>query len=271
MVRLMTFKLVDWVDSFGREYKMVTGDEKGERAEQKVYLILLTYNCDDYLEKCIKATKKQVKGVYALDNGSNDGTIETLKTLGVDYITSKKKGDLSYLMNKNLKRVPTDGWCFYVNPDEILFDLPNNFISKYCSFLHRLEVFASDVRFPDFVYNYSTLFSGFCWGEEPGVYWTARRLFRYTGAERFRGRTHYNVSNLHPGQRHAPLPNNEHTGMWGGTVAKTELVALFHYGKCRGVEKQRGKGERLIDGDLLARGLIPTRPYFGSHPSVMEL
>lgn len=264
------FEIVDWRDNFRREYKVVLGEPDKGSEKTPINLVLLTYNCDDYLEKCLKATLNQVDNVYAMDNGSRDGTLKILKDFNVDYKTTRVKGDLSKLMNLNLKRVPTNGWCLYVNPDEILFDLPNGFIGKYCHFLEASDILASDVRFPDFIYNYATLFAGFDWGEGPGKYWTARRLFRFTGSEQFRGKVHYNISNIHPKQRHAPIPNNEHTGMWGGTVAKTDIIKLFHYGKCRGVERQRGKEGRLIDGDSIAWGEVPTLIYNGPHPSVMR-
>ena len=270
VVRLQMFKIDDWVDGFRRDYKVVREVPGKKNNPARVNLILLTYNCDDYLEYCLKATENQVDKVFALDNGSNDSTIKILKDYNVDYITSKVKGDLSKIMNKNLKRVPK-GWCFYVNPDEILYDLPKNYIGRYCAFLEANDVYASDVRFPDFIYNYRTLFAGFDWGEGPGLYWTARRLFRFTGSERFRGAVHYNISNIHPKQRHAPIPNHEHTGYWGGTVVKTDAIKLFHYGKCRGTERQRGKGPRLINGEAIAVGAIPTMPYWGSHPSVMGI
>lgn len=265
----MPFEIIDWKDRFNRDYKVVVGDEKKEKEDVILRMIMLTYNSEDYLEKCLEATKNQTGCVFALDNGSTDRTLNILKDYNVNYITSKKKGDLSWLMNKNLKQVPVGGWCLYVNPDEILFDLPRGFIGKYCSFLERNDIFASDVRFPDFIYNYATLFAGFDWGEGPGKYWTARRLFRFTGSESFRGDTHFNISNYHPKQRCAPIPNHEHTGMWGGCVTKTELIKLFHYGKCRGIERQRGKGKRLVHGDSIAFNQVATIPYTGRHPSVM--
>lgn len=264
------FKIVDWQDRFGRKYKLVTGEPEKYETKMPINLILLTYNCDDYLEYCLKATEDQVDNVYAMDNMSTDNTIKILKDYNVDYKRSSIKGDLSALMNLNLKRVPKNGWCLYVNPDEILYDLPKGFIGKYCKFLEDNKTYASDVRFPDFIYNYGTLFAGFDWGEGPGVYWTARRLFRYTGSEQFRGEVHYNISNLHPTQGNA-IFNYEHTGFWGGTVVKTTLIQLFHYGKCRGVERQRTKGERLVDGDRIATGAIATLPYCGTHPKVMNI
>jgi len=262
----MTFVLGKWKDRFEREYIMVGGDEVREPdTKVPLNLILLTYNCDDYIEKCLKATENQVDGVYALDNGSKDNTLSILKDFNVDVIKSGIKGDLSKIMNKNLKRVPK-GWCFYVNPDEILFERNDGYLKKYCSFLERNNIRASDVRFPDFIYNYRTLFAGFDWGEGPtGVYWTARRLFKYTGNEIFTGKTHYNISNTNDPN----AGNYEHHGSWDGVVAKTNLINLFHYGKCRGIERQRGKGERLVDGEMIASGMVPTMPYFGHHPKVM--
>jgi len=262
----MTFVIGKWTDKFNRVYNIVGGDDKGEK-EIPLNLILLTYNSEDYLAKCLKATENQVDGMYALDNGSTDNTLKILKDFNVNYIKSGIKGDLSKIMNMNLKRVP-EGWCLYVNPDEILFELPDGYLKKYCNFLDKNGCFASDVRFPDFIYNYRTLYAGFDWGEGPtGIYWTARRLFKYTGNEMFRGKTHYNISNTTDNTK----GQYEHQGYWDGIVVKTNLINLFHYGKCRGVENQRGKGERLINGEAIAKGLVPTMPYYGVHPKVMGL
>jgi len=261
----MSFTVAKWTDAFNRSYNLIGGDEKDEK-EIPLNLILLTYNSEDYLDKCLKATKNQVDNVYALDNGSTDNTIKILKEHKIDYIRSGIKGDLSMIMNKNLDRVPY-GWCLYVNPDEILFELPDGYLKKYCNFLEKNGVYASDVRFPDFIYNYRTLYAGFDWGEGPtGIYWTARRLFRYTGNETFKGKTHYNIST-----NDSTKGQYEHQGYWDGVVVKTNLISLFHYGKCRGVEGQRGKGQRLISGEDIAKGLVPTKPYYGPHPKVMEL
>jgi len=261
------FKIIDWKDRFDRKYKVVLGEPDKSSTKVPINLIMLTYNCDDFLEYCLKATKNQVDNVYVMDNMSSDRTIKILRDYNIDYKRSTIKGDLSKLMNLNLKRVPK-GWCFYVNPDEILFDLPKGFIGKYCSFLENNSISCSDVRFPDFIYNYRTLFAGFDWGEGAGIYWTARRLFRYTGSERFVGKIHYNISNMREGQQN-PIFNNEHTGFWGGTVVKTNLMQLFHFGKCRGIERQRGKGERLLNGELVAQGAVATMPYYGRLPSVL--
>jgi len=262
------FKLQPYRDSFGRMYEVITGDSNIKPV--RVSAIMLTHNCDDYLQYCIDALKNQVDTIYVLDDGSTDNTLKILRKNKVDHRCVVFDGDLdlSRNMNHNMKRIKTEQWLFYVNPDEILFDLKKNYIGRMCGFLQKNKIHCVDVAFPDFVYNYGTLFAHFDWGAGPGNYWTARRLFYYTGKEKFLGKTHYNIANLFKGEK--PY-NNEHTGKWKGTVVKAPDIKLFHYGKLRGIERQRGKGERVMDGEMIARGHIATIPYNGPHPKVLKL
>lgn len=266
------FEIKKWTDNKGRDYDIIV-EKKGKKVEPvKVSAIMLTHNSEDYLEYCIRAIHNQVDKIYVLDDGSLDNTINILEKYDcVDFITRTYDGelDLSKRMNDNLKRVPKNQWLLYVNPDEILYDLPDNYIGRYCHFLQNNGIYCSDVRFPDFIYNYGTLFAAFDWGEGPGFYWTARRLFYWTGEEEFHHPTHYNISNLKKGdffQR-----NNEHTGEWEGRVVKTDRIQLYHYGKLRGVEQQRGKEERITNSFAIAWGMVPTITFRGNHPSVMNL
>lgn len=253
------FQIEKHKDNFGREYDLVSKAsllmDDPRRADKitKVFALILTYDSDDYLPYCKKAVKNQVDKIFELNEESDD---------------------LSRVANKLLNMIPKNSWVFYVNPDEILYDLPDNYLGALAHFLEKNKIYCADIRFPDFIYNYGTLFAGFDWGEGPGNYWTARRLFKWTGKEKFIHKTHFNISNMTEKERKLPLLckyNNEHTNEWKGIVAKLPDVKLFHYGKLRGVERQRGKGERLLNGELMAKGIVPTIPYHGKHPSVMGL
>lgn len=251
------FQINDYKDRFGRKYSLVGSeyidyeDMTKFRGKTKVYAMMLTYGQEDYVDYCMKALEEQVSGIFQ---------------------HNEKTDDLASAANKCLKTIPKNNWVFYVNPDEILFDLPPNYLKSLVGFMEKNNIKCGDVRFRDFIYNYSTLFAHFEWGEGVGNYWTARRLFYWTGKEKFIHKTHFNISNVKSGlPRLDALANNEHTGEWEGTVAKLNDVILFHYGKCRGVEGQRGKRGRLIDGEQFAKGELATIPYHGIHPSVMGL
>lgn len=263
------FEIKKRCDKLKREYQIIEGDE--DRSPVKVVAFMLVYNMEDYLRYCINALKPQVDEIYAIDNNSRDNSTKILHDGGVKWFSSGTKGDLAKLANELLEKIPPNTWVFYVNPDEILFDLPPKFLGKYASFLAENKIYCSDVRFPDFVYNYGTLFANFDWGEGPGIYWTARRLFYYTGKERFVHPTHFNIANMFPNIGDTVPYNHEHTGEWDGVVAKSNDIQLFHYGKLRGVERQREKGNRICEGNLIASGQIATIPYCGPHPSVMKL
>lgn len=280
------FEIKEYSDKFGRVYKSITGDDTSFDPK-KIYVMIMTYNCEDYIKYCIDAFKNQNVEFVIVDNGSTDETQTILTFRELKYTVERNKGDLSYLANTCLKNIPPNSWVFYVNPDEILFDLPDNYLNRLASFMEKNEIYCGDVRFPDFVNNYSTLFAHFDWGEGAGNYWTARRLFYYTGRERFIHPVHFNVTNMYPFEEFTAkckmalsketgletgIPfNNEHTGEWTGTVARLSEVKLYHYGKLRGAEKQRGKGDRLVHGDLIAAGQVATIPFRGRHPSVLKL
>ena len=271
---VIVFEIKEYSDKFGRVYKAITGDDTSFDAK-KIYVMMLTYNCEDYIKYCIDAFKNQYVSFVFVDNGSTDRTNEIIDAIVdrgeiiCEWQQDLKKDDLSYLANKCLEKIPPNSWVFYVNPDEILYDLPENYLGRLASFMEDNRIYCGDVRFPDFVYNYSTLFANHDWGDGAGNYWTARRLFYYTGEEKFIHPVHFNVSNVeHPSDTGF---NNEHTNEWKGTVAKLMNVVLFHYGKLRGMERQRGKNYTSVSGDLIAKGEIATMPYKGRHPSVMKL
>ena len=250
------FRRKKYKDKFGREYDLVYISLPATKEKRKkVYALVLTYDSEDYLHYCEDALGGMVDGIFK---------------------HCEKGDDLSKIANECLKRIPKNSWVFYVNPDEILFDLPKNYLRSLAAYLEKQEIYCADVRFRDFAYNYNTLFAHFDWGEGVGNYWTARRFFKWTGKEKFIHKTHFNISNcVDVDFEHDPSmyghSNNEHTGEWIGTVAKLNDVILFHYGKCRGMESQRGKGERLLDGEQFVKGQIATIPYRGRHPNVMNL
>jgi uncharacterized protein YuzB (UPF0349 family) len=243
------FQIDKYKDSFNREYELVRCKEWKICGKEKVFALVLTYGSDDYLHYCKSALDKQVDMIF-------------------EYC--EKGDDLSEIANECLKKIPVNSWVFYVNPDEILFDLPEGYLGALTHFLEENKIYCGDARFRDFAYNYGTLFAHFDWGEGAGNYWTARRLFKWTGKEKFIHKIHFNISNNWD-KNDTQQPNNEHTGEWNGTVAKLNDVILFHYGKCRGIEGQRGKSGRLVDGEAFARGSIATIPYTGRHPSVMNI
>jgi glycosyltransferase involved in cell wall biosynthesis len=274
------FEIKEYKDKFSRVYKTISYNGEYDPMVDasklpKIYVMIMTYNCDDYIKYCIDAFKNQSVDFVFIDNGSTDKTNKIIDDIVAEgkiisnWQEDLAKGDLSYLANKCLEKIPNNSWVFYVNPDEILFDLPVNYLNRLAKFMEDNQIYCGDVRFPDFVNNYSTLFAHFDWGEGAGNYWTARRLFYYTGKERFIHPVHFNVSNVPDTQK--TEFNNEHTNEWNGTVARLSKVSLYHYGKLRGAERQRGKEDRLVHGDLIAAGRVATIPFYGRHPSVMNL
>jgi len=268
------FKTEQIRDNQGRVYKMISGDDK--RKPKKVYGLMIVYNCDDYLGYCLDSLKNQVDGWYILDNGSTDKTHEILSERGIDFRICKKRGSLSTTMNELLKDVPPDRWLFYIDSDEVLLDLPDNCLGRYAAFLESIDCKCSDVRTIDFVYNYGILQASYDWGFGVGCYFVARKLFYYTGKEKFIHDYHFNVTNYTDEERKdiefiKKNLNYEHTGEWKGMVAKTHKIQLFHYGNCRGIERLRHKEASILSNKHVAYGAIATIPFLGKHPSVMGL
>lgn len=263
------FDLIDYQDNYGRKYKLaVLSGKETDFSPVPVTFIMLTYNCEDYIEFVLNSIKKQTKRIFVIDNGSTDKTVKILQDHGVNYTINRTKGDLSHLANVLLTQIPK-GWTFIIDSDEVLFDLEDEFVGRYAHFLQEKKIWCSDFRFLDFMYNYGTLNAAYDWGEGPGRYWVARKLFYYTGKEKFVNKFHFNISNT---TRKDAEANYEHTGEWEGTVAKTNTILLFHYGKLRGIERWRDRDNFPgLEPTLFMRGRVATIPYDGLHPSVMGL
>ena len=260
------FEIKEGMDKFGRQYKYVSGDDESVEP-RKVNLIFPVYNDEYYLEYCLKSFHDQVDGIYVVDNMSTDGTRRILKDYNVTVRRSSEK-NFAKLRQINLNMVPKNSWIFMTDSDDVLYDLPKRYVGRYVSFLHNNNIFCSDIRFFEICYNYGTIMA-MEYGDGPGILWTARRLFYYTGKEWYDGDErgfHENIRNATKTE-----PNNEHTDWWNGTVAKTHEIMFFHYGKCAGIEKWRRKEGRVLSGEMGAMGYVPTMPFGGRHPSVMKL
>lgn len=263
-------KLSEYMDNRGRKYRTVV--EGGQELKPvPVNFMMIVYNAEDYLDRVLKSIKKQANKIYVLDNGSTDKTPEILKEHGVEYYRDEEKGDLSSIANKLLIHVP-EGWTFIIDSDEVLFDVPEKHIGRYAALLEKKKITCSDIQRMDFIYNYGTLNAAYDWGDGPGKYWVARKLFNHRRGFYFKHKFHFNICNR-PLDMPVTVNNNEHTGEWEGTVVKTNLITLFHYGKLRGIERMRTKTTIPSFEDRLRvlRGQVGTIPYCGPHPSVMEL
>ena len=269
------FSIYQYTDNRNRTYHITQADKKAKFvSDTPIYHLIPSYNSDDYIDYTVKSFQKQTDKTIVVDNGSSDTTINVLKKHGIDPLVILDKGNISTNMNLLLEMVPKNTWVIWSDADDVLMDLPDNFLRAYADYLYQNKCYCSDVRVVDFIYNYSTLFAGFDWGMGPGNYYTARRLFYYTGKEKFKNPAHFNISNTETGD--IVEFNQEHTNEWNGIVMKTHDIQFFHYAKCRGVERKRQKDNivtqsQLIDGEAFAKGIIPTIPYYGKHPSVMEI
>ena len=103
-----------------------------------IYAIMLVKNEADIVGKVITEAEKWATKIFILDNGSTDGTWETIQSLKNDVVTPWKQyfGDyhdgLRADVFNEFKSIskPGDWWCFKLDADEIYAEDPREFLSK---------------------------------------------------------------------------------------------------------------------------------------------
>lgn len=90
-----------------------------------ISIIIVNYNCKDYLSPCLQSIIQQTKGlkyeIIIVDNGSKDGSIELLKTEYPNVKLIESKENLGFGRANNLgAKVANGEYLFLLNPDTIL-------------------------------------------------------------------------------------------------------------------------------------------------------
>lgn len=104
----------------------------------KIFAIMLVKDEADIVASVLKEAEKWADKIFVLDNGSTDGTWETVQSLANDKIIPWKqyfgayhnglRADV-YNEFKHLSN-PGDWWCFKLDADEFYAESPRKFLEK---------------------------------------------------------------------------------------------------------------------------------------------
>lgn len=104
-----------------------------------VLAVIVTYNVDEKFKVRIERLKDKVEEIVVVDNGSNETTIEMLKTLqGLNVIYLKENMGIAYALNRGIEYGISKGykWILTLDHDSIV---TQNMISKMLQCYNDLE------------------------------------------------------------------------------------------------------------------------------------
>ena len=83
--------------------------------------IILTYNEEQHIERCIKNAQKFSDTIYLVDSFSSDRTVEIAESLGAKVYQNKWENNYAKQFNWGLEHLPiTTEWVFRLDADEYL-------------------------------------------------------------------------------------------------------------------------------------------------------
>lgn len=104
-----------------------------------VLAVIVTYNVDEKFKVRIERLKDKVEEIVVVDNGSNETTIEMLKTLqGLNVIYLKENMGIAYALNRGIEYGISKGykWILTLDHDSIV---TQNMISKMLQCYNDLD------------------------------------------------------------------------------------------------------------------------------------
>jgi glycosyltransferase involved in cell wall biosynthesis len=88
-----------------------------------ISVIILTYNEEKHIERCVLNAKKFAKEIFIVDSFSTDKTIEIAERLGAKVFQNKWENNHAKQFNWGLRNTPiTTEWVFRLDADEYLTD-----------------------------------------------------------------------------------------------------------------------------------------------------
>lgn len=86
-----------------------------------ISVIILTYNEELHIERCINNAKKFAKNIFIVDSFSNDNTVEIARSMGAIVYQNKWENNYARQFNWALNNIPiTTEWIFRLDADEYL-------------------------------------------------------------------------------------------------------------------------------------------------------
>jgi len=97
-----------------------------------ISVIILTYNEEKHIERCINSVKSFAKDIFIVDSFSNDKTLEIAKSLGVNICQNKWENNHAKQFNWALEHCPiTTEWVMRLDADEyVTQELQEEIIDK---------------------------------------------------------------------------------------------------------------------------------------------
>lgn len=89
---------------------------------ERISAIILTFNEEKHIERCLRSLAGVVDQVVVVDSGSTDATIDICRNFGVNFLVNPWR-NYSTQFNWALDNAPLDGeWCLRIDADEYLTD-----------------------------------------------------------------------------------------------------------------------------------------------------
>jgi glycosyltransferase involved in cell wall biosynthesis len=87
----------------------------------KVTAIILTFNEEIHLQRCIDSVRQLTNDIYVVDSFSTDTTVEIAKRNKVQVLQKRWEGNHSIQFNWALTQIPVDSsWILRIDADEVL-------------------------------------------------------------------------------------------------------------------------------------------------------
>ncbi|MDE1190774.1 MAG: glycosyltransferase family 2 protein [Arachidicoccus sp.] len=136
-----------------------------------ISIIILTYNEELHIERCIRNAQKFSKEIFLVDSFSTDKTVEIAKRLGAKVFQNKWENNYAKQLNWGLENLPIHTeWVFRLDADEYLSDELIEEINR------RLPIISDNVS--GIVFERKMVFLGRMINKG-NVKWNMLRLFRY--------------------------------------------------------------------------------------------
>ncbi len=111
-----------------------------------ISVIILTYNEEKHIERCIVNAKKIAKTIYVVDSFSTDATVIISENLGAIVFQNKWENNYAKQFNWGLNNLPiTTEWVFRLDADEYLTD---ELIDEINQKLPSIDTVVSGIVFP---------------------------------------------------------------------------------------------------------------------------
>jgi|SRR5690606_37910801 len=133
--------------------------------------VILTYNEEKHIERCVKNAQRFSKQVYIVDSFSSDRTVEISESLGAIVYQNKWENNHAKQFNWGLENIPIDtDWVFRLDADEYLSDkLIDEIQTKFSTILQDVSGIVMERKM---IFLGRTINKG-------NIQWNMLRLFRY--------------------------------------------------------------------------------------------